>query len=90
MTRLRCDVPGCASTRRRHQRLCDGCYRRLPGDIRTGIIDARRQHRTADWRALCRRAAAFLQLPGALPRVAPAPSPEQVFERTARFLGERP
>jgi hypothetical protein len=55
-----CDVPGCGATRLRWQRLCDSCWRRLPGDIRTEVTEAFRQGRWSDHRASKRRAAEFI------------------------------
>ena len=90
--RLTCDVPHCGQPRLRWQRLCEGCYRKLPGEIRVGIATAKHEHRTKDWNALRRRAAEFLNirpaiaaLDAALPRL----SAERVFELHQRMLGER-
>lgn len=55
-----CDVPGCNAPRKRWQRLCDRCWCALPRDIRTGILEAHRQHRRADHRTECKRAAEHL------------------------------
>ncbi len=55
-----CDVPGCGAHRPRYFRLCSRCFAMLPGDIRTSIADSKQQRRTRDWRAACKRAAAFL------------------------------
>jgi hypothetical protein len=52
-----CDVPGCEGSRLSWQRICDRCWRRLPGDIRTGITEAFRLRRYTDHRQHCRRAA---------------------------------
>ncbi len=91
--RLTCDVPHCGHTRLRWQRLCDRCFRRLPGEIRVGIAEAKRERRTSDWQKLRRRAAEFLNLnpvaqafEGALGRI----SPDRVFELHQRMMGERP
>lgn len=87
----RCDVPGCQRTRRRWQRLCERCYAALPGDIRTGIIDAHRANRRAEWKRQCRRAADHLGLPGTVttPATRATISPEEAFARAQNLLGER-
>lgn len=86
-----CDVPGCGQTRLRKQRICDRCFRRLPGEIRLGIKEAHHQRRWADHTALKRRAAAFLNLPGSRPTTPATPtvSPQRAYELQARMLGER-
>ncbi|PNU06449.1 hypothetical protein [Novosphingobium guangzhouense] len=83
-----CDVPGCNTTRKRWQRLCEKHYAALPGDIRTAIIDAHQAHRKADWRRACRRAAEHLASVAA-PAVAAAITPQRAFELNQRLLGER-
>lgn len=88
-----CDVPGCGNHRRRWQRLCENCWRALPGDIRTGILDAHNQHRRADHRRECRRAADHLAAlkthePASLPPRSSL-SAEQAFTLIQRQLGER-
>jgi hypothetical protein len=94
MKALVCDVPACGGTRRRWQRICENCWRDLPGDIRTGILDAHRQHRRADHRRECRRAADHLAKlrSGVAQDVFTPPSrltAEQAFQLTQRQLGER-
>lgn len=91
---LRCDVPHCGQPRLRWQRLCDRCFRRLPGEIRVGIAEARHQHRDADWRRLRKEAAVFLGLADPTSSI---PAPQQrrvplarVIELQQRILGERP
>lgn len=54
-----CDVPGCGMARKRWQRLCERCWCALPHDIRTGILEAWRQHRRAEHRRECKRAGEF-------------------------------
>ncbi len=70
--RHRCDVPGCGRTRLRWQRLCEVCWKALPGDIRTGLTEAFRQGRYADHRKEVRRAREFFadrdRQPAAVPR----------------------
>lgn len=49
-----CDVPGCGRERERWQRLCPHCFRALPAEIRTGIIQSfkfglKQRHR--EWKA---------------------------------------
>ena len=89
----RCDVPGCTNTRRRWQRICETCFANLPGDIRTGIIDAHRQNRRTDWRRECKRAGNHLaelrQRLGTHPQFPPRLTAEQAFDLTQRQLGER-
>lgn len=82
-----CDTPGCGTERKRWQRLCESCFRSLPGDIRTGITAAHKEHRMADWREWKRRAGQSLADRIAARR-APL-DPATVYERTARLLGER-
>ena len=91
----RCDVPGCHHTRRRWQRLCDRCFAALPGEIRTGIINAHQAGRKADWRRERQRAAQHLApllnpnpLTLGLPN-RPRVSPQQAFAHQQRLLGER-
>jgi hypothetical protein len=85
----RCDVPGCTNDRRRWMRLCEQCFARLPGDIRTGLIDAFRQNRRSDWRRFCKRAGEHLAAQAA-PKASPARlSAEQAFDLNQRLLGER-
>jgi hypothetical protein len=89
-----CDVPGCANPRRRWQRLCECCWRALPGDIRSAILDAHHQRRRADHRRACRRAADHLAARPASPApiaIFPPPrlSSEQAYDLTQRQLGER-
>lgn len=90
--RLVCDVPHCGHTRLSWQRLCGDCYRRLPGEIRVGIAEAKRERRTAHWQQLCRRAAEYLNI-DPVARVITASldriPPERVFELHQRMLGER-
>lgn len=81
-----CDVPGCGHTRARWQRLCQRCFTALPGDIRTGIIQAHKEGRKPDWRRWKRKAGDLLA--GRTPAL-PAIDPATVYERTARMLGER-
>lgn len=84
-----CDVPGCGAPRLRWQRLCERCFKALPGDIRSGIIEMWRQRRKGAWRAECKRAADHLA--GALNPAQPGRiSPAEAYERTARMLGEQP
>lgn len=87
-----CDVPGCGNHRRRWQRICEICWRTLPGDIRTGILEAHRQHRRADHRRECRRAADHIADQRARPAASaqqPGLSAEQAFSLIQRQLGER-
>ena len=87
--RHRCDVPGCTRGRARWMRLCSICFDALPGDIRSGIIDAKRRGASAEWRQQCRRAAEHLK-EGIRPIAAHATvSPERAAELQARLLGER-
>lgn len=82
-----CDVPGCTHGRKRWQRLCDACFRALPGDIRFGITDAFRCRDMPRHRRECRRAGEFFK---ANPRTAPrAIGPAQAYANTQRLLGER-
>lgn len=83
-----CDVPGCYGPRRRFQRLCERCFRKLPGDIRVGIIEAKHQRRTADWNRLRKHAAEFLNI---TPETALYPhiSASEAYRRNAALLGER-
>lgn len=83
-----CDVPGCGAARRRLHRLCERCFRRLPGELRVAINEAHRERRWPDWRDSCRRAADFLNLGRATP-APPSLSPERAYELQARMLGER-
>lgn len=91
--RLICDVPGCGASRLHRHRLCERCFRKLPGEIRVGIAEAKHQHRERHWRALRRRAAEFLNLgqpnadlpAGRAPRIPMA----RVIELQRRLLGER-
>ncbi|MEG3089740.1 hypothetical protein [Sphingomonas sp. PB4P5] len=90
-----CDVPGCGLTRRRRQRLCERCYRALPGEICVGLTEAKHQRRDRDWRQLRKRAAEFLSLgDGATPAFTGAlrhpVSPQQSYALNQRMLGERP
>lgn len=85
-----CDVPGCGGSRLRRQRLCNRCFARLPGELRVGIIEAKRQRRLADWNALRKRAAAFFNLDREAPPPSPSISPQRAYEMQARLLGERP
>jgi hypothetical protein len=96
MTKRRylCDVPGCGTPRPRHQRLCARCFTRLPGALRTGIIEAHHQHRDADWRRLRKEAAVYL---GLADPTSTMPATQQhriplarVIELQQRILGERP
>ncbi|WP_156370009.1 hypothetical protein [Novosphingobium sp. Leaf2] len=80
-----CDVPGCNTTRKRWQRLCEKHFAALPGDIRTGIIGAHAAGRKADHRRECRRAAAHLSAAAGQATV----TPERAFELSQRLLGER-
>lgn len=82
-----CDTPGCGAERRRWQRLCEACFRMLPGDIRTGIAAAHKEHRMADWREWKKRAALFRADRHATHR--PPVDSTTVYERNARLLGER-
>ena len=82
-----CDVPGCGRPRHRWQRLCDGCFSRLPGDIRTGIKEAFQQRRFRDHRQFKQRAAEHLA--GIAPHHPHHVSPEQAFANSQRLLGER-
>lgn len=89
-----CDVPGCGRTRKRWQRLCDRCFAKLPGEIRTGIKEAKHERRNKDWQALRRRAAAFLNLDrnpaqDAIDQRLRRIPPDQAFDLQARMLGER-
>lgn len=88
-----CDVPGCTHLRKRWQRLCEACFAALPGDIRTGILEAHQQGRKADWRRERRRAAAHLAAApisaGISSRRAHRIAPERAFELNQRLLGER-
>lgn len=91
--RLICDVPHCGHARLRWQRLCEGCFRRLPGEIRVGIAEAKRERRVKDWNALRRRAAEFLNMnPAAQALIASVGRipPQRVLELHQRMIGERP
>lgn len=83
-----CDVPGCAHTRRRNQRLCGRCYGRLSGELRVAIAEAHRQRRWPDWRDACRRAGELLNL-GRTARLTTSTTPQRAYELHARLLGER-
>lgn len=90
-----CDVPGCGQPRRRWQRICERCFASLPGDIRTGLIDAFRTNRKPDWRQLKKRAGAYMNF-DATGQANPAParrhhrstSPQEAYARTSQMLGE--
>lgn len=91
--RLTCDVPHCGHTRLRWQRLCDRCFRRLPGEIRIGIAEAKRDRRTSDWQKLRRRAAEFLNINpmiGTPSMPIGRVSPDRSLELQQRITGERP
>jgi hypothetical protein len=81
-----CDTPGCGKERKRWQRLCSRCFFALPGDIRTGLVSAFKEHRMADWRQWKKRACEYLATPRP-PRRPPIDS-ATAYERTARLLGE--
>ena len=88
-----CDDPGCARNRKRWQRLCDRCFSKLPGEIRTGIKEAKHERRNKDWQSLRRRAAAFLNLDrnpahDAIDQLVWRTPPDQAFALQARLLGE--
>lgn len=84
-----CDVPGCNTTRKRWQRLCDRHYAALPGDIRTAIIEAHQAGRKGDWRRERRRAAQHLAATASTAPQAAAITPQRAFELNQRLLGER-
>ena len=84
-----CDVPGCGRHRKRWQRICEHCFPRLPGDIRTAIIDAHRHGRRSDWRAACRRAGEFFAGDKPARSGTSHISSEEAFHRNQRLLGER-
>ncbi|MFA6125049.1 MAG: hypothetical protein WCS75_01385 [Sphingomonas sp.] len=89
----RCDVPGCGTERTRWQRLCTRCFTRLPGEMRTGIIDAHHQHRDADWRRLRKAAAVYLGFANLTSKIPPTQQHRvplaRVIELQQRLLGER-
>lgn len=84
-----CDVPGCAHTRQRWQRICLVCYGELPREVRNNLIRAHAEKRMADWRNWKRKAGEII----AARRAARAPStrwnPQSAFDLQARMLGER-
>jgi hypothetical protein len=89
-----CDVTGCNAPRLRRQRLCASCQRKLPGELRVGIPEAKHQRRTKAWRDMCNRAGELLgfnrpeHVPG-LGAATPRVSAERSYELTQRMLGER-
>lgn len=90
-----CDVTGCNASRPRWHRLCDSCFRKLPGELRVGIKEAKHQRRTKAWRQMCNRAGEMLGLrvPDHTPGIGAAPprvTAEQSFQLNQRMLGERP
>lgn len=84
-----CDVPGCNTTRKRWQRLCEKHYAALPGDIRTDIIETHQAGRKGDHRRACRRAAEHLANAAAPRALHPSITPQRAFELNQRLLGER-
>jgi hypothetical protein len=81
-----CDVPGCGAPRERWQRICERCYRALPGAIRTGLIDAWRLGRKPAWRTFRKQAGEHMR---AL-ELSRQSAPREAYERQQRLLGERP
>jgi len=81
-----CDVPLCGRPRARWQRLCDPCFRALPGDIRTAIIDCWRKGDKAGWRLAVRRAGEHVQQETERRNAAA----RDAYERQQRLLGEAP
>lgn len=85
-----CDVPGCNAAHERWQRLCNRCWRALPGDIRTGLTAAWRAGRKADWRTERRRAGSHMAEQLTHQQSKPTTvSPEHAYELHQRLLGER-
>ncbi|GGZ02471.1 hypothetical protein ACFSTD_09640 [Novosphingobium colocasiae] len=83
-----CDVPGCGRSRKRWQRLCDPCFKALPGDIRTALADAFKAGRGPEWRRQRRRARQHLDDLHAGSATHRATSPEAAYAAQARLLGE--
>lgn len=79
-----CD--GCARPRRRHQRLCDACFRRLPGSLRFALIDAWRRGDQRAWRAA--RGQVRDHLAGGDAYRSPV-TPQQAAALAARITGDR-
>lgn len=55
-----CPVPGCGCVRKRWQAVCRTCWARLPGDIRTAMLEARAGQRFAQAAKLGVRAVQWL------------------------------
>jgi hypothetical protein len=81
-----CDVPGCGKSRERWQRICGGCFRQLPGDVRHQIIDGHRCKDHKRHRAGIKAAAQHLAASAGQPA---RPSPTQAYQAQQRLLGER-
>lgn len=83
-----CDVPGCGRERDRWQRLCPHCFRALPAQIRTGIIQSFKfglKDRHREWKAQ----AAVHMAPQFAARAAPAVSGAQAYALANRITGDR-
>ena len=84
-----CDVPGCDHTRARWQRLCNRCFKALPGDIRDAITRCWKLNYKPEHRAACKRAGEHMRLDQG---EVPAPghiTPQDAYERQQRLLGEK-
>lgn len=79
-----CD--GCGAERKRWQRLCGSCFASLPGDVRSAVIAAHRERRTADWRKAVTAARAILT--GTRTPIARIDA-QAAYQRTQAMLGER-
>jgi hypothetical protein len=87
--RHRCDVPGCGRDRDRWQRLCIRCFRALPAQIRTGIIQSFKRHDMPAHRAWQRDAAAHMAPQLSPAGAAPGVDSATAYANAARLTGDR-
>lgn len=79
-----CD--GCGDVRLTWKRLCDSCFKALPGPIRSRLINAHRRGDMRTWRHACTAARAHLRTPAA---PAPSTSPQTAYALTQAITGDR-
>lgn len=85
MARRRHPCDACGAERKSWQRLCSSCWARLPGDIRTGVVEAWKSGHKAVWRGWRTKARAAIA--GAAPPARSAPA--DAYHMIAARLGER-